>query len=251
MARLCPQLNVSPDLLHADSPGAEGAPGWSDAGVILPYTSWLQYGDTSYIDENWEPMQRFMNYILTNNPDFIRKNGNGPNFADWLAPDPHSPNELVATAYWMLSARMMKEMAQASGRAQDAAKYDALMANIRSAYQRAFIKDNGDVSGGTQTAYLLTLYAKLAPESLESGMVDKLVADIKARGGHLSTGFLGTPFLLFVLSEHGQADVAYQLLLNETYPSWGYMLSKGATTWWERWNGDTGDPALSNATVIE
>jgi alpha-L-rhamnosidase len=238
--------NVSPDLLHADSPGGEGAPGWSDAGVILPYTSWLQYGDTSYIDDNWPAMQRFMQYILDGNPDFIRRNGNGPNFADWLAPDPHSPQELVATAYWMLSAGMMKEMALASGRTEDAAKYSSLMDHIRSAYQKAFIQPTGEVSGATQTAYLLTLYARLAPQPLEAAMVDRLVKDIESREGHLSTGFLGTPFLLFVLSEHGRADVAYRLLLNNTYPSWGYMLSKGATTWWERWNGDSGDPAMNS-----
>jgi alpha-L-rhamnosidase len=77
-------------------------------------------------------------------------------------------------------------------------------------------------------------------------MVNKLVADIESRGWHLSTGFLGTPFLLFTLADHGRADVAYRLLLNETYPSWGYMLSKGATTWWERWNGDTGDPGMNS-----
>ena len=191
-------------------------------------------------------MQRFMQYILTDNPDFIRKKGNGPNFADWLAPDPHSPQELVATAYWALSARMMLQMAQASGRTEETAKYTKLVEDIRSAYQKAFIKENGEVSGGTQTAYLLTVYAKLAPENLEAGMVDRLVADIESHGGHLTTGFLGTPFLLFTLTEHGKADVAYKLLLNETYPSWGYMLSKGATTWWERWNGDSGDPAMNS-----
>ena len=92
--------------------------------MIVPYTAWLQYGDVSYIDNNWDAMQRFMQYIANANPDFIRKNGNGPNFADWLAPDPHSPNELVATAYWVLSARMMIQMAHASGRDQEAAHYN-------------------------------------------------------------------------------------------------------------------------------
>ena len=87
---------------------------------------------------------------------------------------------------------------------------------------------------------------KLAPPKLEAAMVNKLVADIESRSWHLSTGFLGTPFLLFTLADHGRADVAYRLLLNETYPSWGYMLSKGATTWWERWNGDTGDPGMNS-----
>jgi alpha-L-rhamnosidase len=86
----------------------------------------------------------------------------------------------------------------------------------------------------------------MAPPSLEPKLTQNLVKDIESRNWHLSTGFLGTPFLLFVLTDHGYTDVAYRLLLNETYPSWGYMLSKGATTWWERWNGDTGDPAMNS-----
>ncbi len=86
----------------------------------------------------------------------------------------------------------------------------------------------------------------MAPAGLEPLLVDKLVKEIESRNWHLSTGFLGTPFLLFTLADHGRSDVAYRLLLNDTYPSWGYMLSKGATTWWERWNGDTGDPAMNS-----
>jgi alpha-L-rhamnosidase len=86
----------------------------------------------------------------------------------------------------------------------------------------------------------------MAPESLEPALVEKLVKDIESRNWHLSTGFLGTPFLLFTLADHSRTDVAYRLLLNDTYPSWGYMLSKGATTWWERWNGDTGDPSMNS-----
>jgi alpha-L-rhamnosidase len=86
----------------------------------------------------------------------------------------------------------------------------------------------------------------MAPAALEPALVERLVKDIEARKWHLSTGFLGTPFLLFTLADHGRSDVAYRLLLNDTYPSWGYMLSKGATTWWERWNGDTGDPAMNS-----
>jgi alpha-L-rhamnosidase len=86
----------------------------------------------------------------------------------------------------------------------------------------------------------------MAPAELEPLLVDRLVKDIETRNWHLSTGFLGTPFLLFTLADHGRSDVAYRLLLNDTYPSWGYMLSKGATTWWERWNGDTGDPSMNS-----
>jgi alpha-L-rhamnosidase len=236
--------NVSPDVLRPYR--SQGAPGWGDAGVILPWTTWVQYGDKSIIEQNWGAMVRWMDFITKENPDFLRKNGVGPNFADWLAPDEHTNKDLLATAYWALIANMMSQMAHALGKENEAKQYDDLVANIRSAYQKAYIKDDGEVEGGTQTSYVVTLYTKLAPPVLEPAMVKNLVADIEKRDWHLSTGFLGTPFLLFTLANHGRPDVAYRLLLNDTYPSWGYMLSKGATTWWERWNGDTGDPAMNS-----
>jgi alpha-L-rhamnosidase len=102
------------------------------------------------------------------------------------------------------------------------------------------------VGTGTETSYVVALHTKMAPEPLEPALVNNLVKDIESKNWHLSTGFLGTPFLLATLADHGRTDVAYRLLLNDTYPSWGYMLSKGATTWWERWNGDTGDPSMNS-----
>ena len=236
--------NVSPDSLRPY--GSEGAPGWADAGVIIPWTSWMQYGDRAIIERNWDAMQRFMDFIAKANPDFIRKNGVGPNFADWLAPDDRTNKDLLATAYWALVARMMEQMAHVIGKEDDARGYADLIGNIRSAFQKAYIKENGEVGTGTQTSYVVALYTKMAPESLEPALVNNLVKDIESRKWHLSTGFLGTPFLLFTLADHGRTDVAYRLLLDESYPSWGYMLSKGATTWWERWNGDTGDPAMNS-----
>lgn len=236
--------NVSPDLLRPD--GSEGAPGWGDAGVILPWTVWLQYGDKQAITDNWNAMERWMDYIAKANPNFLRTNAVGPNYADWLAPDDRTPKDLLATSYWVLIARMMVDMARVTDNKEAEKRYTKLIKKIRRAYRSKYIQRNGDVLGGTQTAYVVTLYMKLAPPKLEATMVKKLVADIESRGWHLSTGFLGTPFLLFTLADHGRADVAYRLLLNETYPSWGYMLSKGATTWWERWNGDTGDPGMNS-----
>ena len=248
--------NVSPNTLpfggggtqgtSAWNEGMVGAPGWGDAGVIVPWTTWLQYGDKAVIERSWDAMQRWMDFIQSRNPDFIRKNGVGPNFADWLAPDPNTDKDLLATAYWALIANMMSEMAHAVGKNADATRYDEVVNNIRSAFQKTYIKDDGTVGTGTQTSYVVALYTKMAPPSLEPAIVNNLVKDIEGRNWHLSTGFLGTPFLLFTLANHGHSDVAYRLLLNETYPSWGYMLSKGATTWWERWNGDTGDPAMNS-----
>lgn len=237
--------NISPNLLLV-GPEATGAPGWGDAGVLMPFSTWMQYGDRSVIDKNWDAMERWMRFIETSNPDGLRTNNLGPNYADWLAPDPHTPAQLVATAYWALIAQQMQTMAAATGRDDAAKHYAQLYESISHAYQRAYVHDDGSVEGATQTAYLLTLYTGMARPALQHALTDHLVADIEKHGNHLTTGFLGTPFLLFVLDAQGRSDVAYRLLLNDTYPSWGYMVSKGATTWWERWNGDTGDPGMNS-----
>ncbi|HEX4169446.1 MAG TPA: family 78 glycoside hydrolase catalytic domain [Bryobacteraceae bacterium] len=235
--------NVSPSIGVGT---IEGAPGWGDAGVIVPWTTWLQYGDRSIIDRNWAAMARWMDFIEQANPDYLRRNKVGPDFADWLAPDPGTPKPLVDTAYWAGIANMMSEMARATHRAADQAKYTALYGKIRTAFAKQFIRPDGQIGSGSQTSYVVALQMNLVPAALEGAAVNNLVASIDAHAGHLTTGFLGTPFLLFCLADHARLDVAYRLLLNDTYPSWGYMLSKGATTWWERWNGDTGDPAMNS-----
>jgi alpha-L-rhamnosidase len=224
----------------------DGAPGWGDAGVIVPWTAWMQYGDKAILEENWPAMQRWMDFIQANNPNFLRRNRTGANFADWLAPGSQTPVDLVATAYWALIARQMADIAHALGKDRDAERYRALGTQIRAAFQKEFVKDDGTVGTGSQTAYVLALYMNLLPEAQVPVAVGKLVQDIEAHNRHLTTGFLGTPFLLFTLADHDRTDIAYHLLFNDTYPSWGYMLSKGATTWWERWNGDTGDPAMNS-----
>ena len=234
--------DVSPNLLGPQ----EGAPGWADAGVLVPYAAWLQYGDKSLLESSWPNMQRFMDFILKTNPDHIRRNKLGNNYADWLAPDQNTPKDLIATAYWAIIARDMKEMSQALGRKDDAEKYQTLYAHIAESYRKQYIHADGSVTGNTQSTYVVTLYSGIAPENLRANMTDRLVKDIEAHNNHLSTGFLGTPFLMFVLDDNHRSDVAFKLLLQDTYPSWGYMVSKGATTWWERWNGDTGDPSMNS-----
>jgi len=224
----------------------DSAPGWGDAGVIVPWTAWKQYGDKAIVEENWAAMERWMDFIQTNNPNFLRRNRTGDNFADWVPAGSRTPVDLVATAYWALVAGQMADVAQALGKEDAAGRYRQLGLEIRAAFQKEFIKDDGTVGSGSQTSYVLALYMNLAPQSQVPALVSNLVKDIESHDWHLTTGFLGTPFLLFTLADHGRTDVAYRLLLNETYPSWGYMLSKGATTWWERWNGDTGDPSMNS-----
>jgi alpha-L-rhamnosidase len=234
--------DVSPNILGPNP----GAPGWGDAGVFIPYAAWLQYGDTTVVERSWPAMERWMDFILSNNPNYIRRNALGNNYADWLAPDQNTPKVLIATAYWALIAHEMVEMATALHRIADAEKYQQQYDHIIAAYRTDFVKEDGRVEGDTQTAYLATLFTGIAQSSLRANMVDRLVKNIEEHDNHLTTGFLGTPFLMFVLDENDRSDLAFKLLLSDTYPSWGYMVKKGATTWWERWNGDTGDPSMNS-----
>jgi alpha-L-rhamnosidase len=234
--------DVSPNLL---GPGP-GAPGWGDAGIFIPYAAWLQYGDISVAEHAWPAMEQWMEFIASNNPDCIRRKAIGSNYGDWLAPDQNTPKALINTAYWALVAREMAELATALHRPDEAEKYRQQYGQIAAAYRAAFVKEDGSIAGDTQTGYLATLFTGIAPDSLRASMVDRLTKNIHAHGDHLTTGFLGTPFLLFVLDENQRTELAFKLLLSETYPSWGYMVKKDATTWWERWNGDTGDPSMNS-----
>ena len=228
------------------------SPGWSEAGIILPWTVWKKYGDTDVIDQNWEAMTRYMTFLSANNPSYLWLNKRGHDYADWVAldakqpGDPTTPKDLVATAMWKLSCDHMIDMAEMSGRPDDAARYSDTAAHIRAAFIAAFVRDDGSVGNGSHTGYILALKYDLVPTELRATAAALLVADIKRRGMLLSTGFLGTPSSLDVLSNAGYDDIVYNLLLRTTFPSWGYMVVKGATTIWERWNGDTGDVAMNS-----
>ena len=130
---------------------------------------------------------------------------------------------MLATAYYAYDARLMADMARALGRAEEAARYDALFAHIKAAFNAAFVTDDGKIKGNTQTCYVLALRFGLLPEALRPLAAQHLVADIQAKGGHLSTGFVGVGYLCPVLTEFGYNDVAYQLLLNDTFPSLGLL----------------------------
>lgn len=233
-------------------------PGWSDAGVIVPWTSWIQTGDTSIIRQNWSGMERYLATILAANPDYLWTKNTGINFGDWLAPEGPTDNGLIATAYWAYDARLMSQMAHAIGRTGDAQKYNDLYTKIRDAFRSAYVHPGGVVgweqSGSkpglaeSQTGYVLALHMNLLPEAMRAQAAQRLVNRIAANGWRLGTGFLGTPYLHEVLTRTGHADVAYRLLLNTVYPSWGYMVEHGATTMWERWNGDKmlDDPGMNS-----
>lgn len=257
---------------NSRNPGFGAA--WSDAGVIIPWTGWLQTGNKQVIEENWEAMERYLAGILQLNPDFLWRKGFGAAFGDWLTPTQATPEDLLATAYWAYDITLMQQMAVASGRTEAAEKYSALFREIKTAFNKAYVRSDGSVgaldtypsippptiatSGAdknkeelrveTQTGYVLALYMKLLPEEMRPAASQRLVKKIKDNHWLLGTGFLGTPYLLGVLSDTGHSDVAYRLLLNKEYPSWGYLIEHGATTTWERWNGDQmrNDPSMNS-----
>jgi len=233
-------------------------PGWSDAGVIVPWTSWIQSGDLKIIEQNWDGMERYLAAIQDANPDYLWKNKSGIAFGDWLAPEGRTSQELIATAYWAYDVTLMKEMAHALARTEDERRYASLFEKIKAAFNQEYVHSDGLVSSispssassdeaeknrsvkpvETQTGYVLALHMNLLPEATRPLAAKRLVDRIAANEWRLGTGFLGTPYLLEVLTDTGHADVAYRLLLNTAYPSWGYMVEHGATTMWERWNGD-------------
>lgn len=223
----------------------EGSPGWVDAGVIIPWTAWTQYGDTGVIEAHWDAMERFMAYVLAINPDYIRRKG-GSQLGDWLNMRAPTPADLIATGFWAIDAEMMAQMAAATGREAAAARYRELGVKLRETFQKEFIKDDGTIGNGSQASYVFAFAARMVPESLMAAAIANLVKAIEVRDWHLSTGFLASPYLLSVLVENGRTDVAYRLLLNETSPSWGYMIRQGATTWWERWNSDSSGDAMNS-----
>ncbi len=250
-------------------PNAGSAAGWSDAGVIVPWTSWLQTGDTSIIEQNWAAMEKYLNAINAANPDGLWSHESGTPFGDWLSPEGKTDYTLIATAYWAYDVTLMQQMAHATGRAQDEEKYARLFEKIRAAFQKQFVHDDGFVPGAdntaspfgvinnpnakskggdTQTGYVLALHMNLLPDNLRAAAAKKLVDKIEANHGMLATGFLGTPYLLEELTKAGHSDFAFKLLLNTAYPSWGYMVDHGATTMWERWNGDQmrDDPSMNS-----
>ena len=245
------------------------AAAWSDAGVIIPWTSWLQTGDTSVIDENWQAMRKYVDAIDARNPDGIWHFDSGIPFGDWLSLEGRTQEDLVATAYWAYDVNLLRQMAHATGRAEEELRYAKLEEKIRSAFDKKYVHaggyipgaDNspspfGDIDnpnakakgGDTQTSYVLALHMNLLPERMRGAAAGRLVKKIEENHGLLGTGFVGTPYLLEELTKNGHTKLAYDLLLNTGMPSWGYVIAHGATTTWERWNGDEmmSDPQMNS-----
>ncbi len=225
-----------------------GSPGWADGGVIVPWTVWKMYGDTSVLRRHFGAMTAWMDLLDRTNPDRLRSRDLGSSYNDWLSPgSDDTPPELLATAYWAYDAALMAEICDATGRPAEAAGYRELWSAIRDAFTRAFVASDGTVESGTQTSYALALHMGLVPDDLRAVAADRLVAAVEAADWHLTTGFVGVGYLLPVLSATGHTDVAYRLLEQESHPSWRFMLDNGATTIWERWDGWTPERGFQSA----
>ncbi len=216
-----------------------GAPGWGDAGVIVPWHLWRAYGDRRVLERSYPAMAAWVAWIRASNPDLIWRHAVGNHYGDWLAPDDRTPRDVLATAYFAHSAELVSRTARVLGFESAADEHARLAEDIRNAFVAAFVSPDGKVAGGTQTSYLLALAFGLMPGNLVQQAAGHLAADITSRGNRLSTGFLGTSLLCPVLTEHGRADLAYALLHNEASPSWMFPIAQGATTIWERWDGWT------------
>jgi alpha-L-rhamnosidase len=177
-------------------------------------------------------------------PDGIRRSSRS--YGDWLAPgylprEAPTPYVLIATAYYAHVTDLAARIAAELGRRETAERNRALFSHVQAAFQREFLKEDGQLLSDEQTAYLLALSFRLVPDELRAKTIAHLVRTVHAKEDHLATGFLGTPLLLPVLSATGHADLAYKVLLQETYPGWLFSVKNGATTIWERWDSWTPD----------
>lgn len=225
--------------------GTQVSAAWSDAATVVPWNLYLMYGDVSMLKEQYGGMKAWTDFIVSQDEaDGSTRLWNTDNhFGDWLALDcpPEIPtggtdNVLIATAYYYISASNTAKAAEVLGYFEDAAHYLKLADEIKQSFQKEYLTENGNLTEHTQTALALTLYTGLYRDGQGQKLADQLEAQIMKNGGYLNTGFVGTPCLCPVLTEFGKSELAYQLLLNEEYPSWLYAVNLGATTIWERWN---------------
>lgn len=225
-----------------------GAPAWGDAGVILPWRLYEWYGDERFLTESWDSMVAWVDYVHRANPDLIWRRAVGNNFGDWLEVGAHTRRDVLATAYFAQSARLLARSARVLGRDDDAARYETLANRIRTAFCEAFVASDGTVAGDTQTGYLLALGFELVDGELREAVAERLAACVE-RTGTLTTGFVGVGLLLPCLHDIGRADLAWSLALREDYPSWLYSVAHGATTIWERWDGWTEHGGFQSAEM--
>ncbi len=241
------------------APQAWGVPhgqsAWSEAGIIVPWTIYLVYGNKNILRDNYASMERYMDFLAAQKGEGYDYNGAGTSFGDWLAYEGTS-NQYVSVCYYAYAAQLMAKISAAlSQRGGDeydlkSHEYTELACRIKEEFQERYVTEEGDLKERSQTAYLLALRLNLFPneKAAERG-VNKLVSKIIANGNRLSTGFVGTAILNQTLTQYGRTDIAYNLLLQRKNPSWLYSVDQGATTIWERWDSYTKEKGFNTVTM--
>ena len=254
---------VAPFGQYGAEPSSMMRVGWADAGIIVPWTVWKQFGDTTIIDENWDAMDRFITHIDETKYDHrtLSEENGDYQWADWLSYEPLEscggdafipvPNgkrlrkpeaitywNYLCASYWVIDAGMMRDMAAATGR--DAARFEEMTARAKAYVREQFLNPDGTfklaILNTMQTPALFALKNQLFDGAAKEAIVARLRANFAAHDNCLQTGFLGTSILMDTLTENGMVDIAYALLFQRKNPSWLYSVDNGATTIWERWN---------------
>ena len=239
---------------HVLAKRSVAAAGWADAATIIPWDMYVAYGDTQILESQYASMKAWVGYMEEQaGADTLWDQGF--HFGDWLFYSPADDRDgkaaitdkyLIAQAFFAHSTALTMRTAQVLDKPKDVAYYSTLLQKVKAAFLNEFVTPSGRLVSGTQTAYVLALLFDLLPEDQRQAAADRLVENIERYDDHLTTGFLGTPHLCKVLTAYGYSEVAYALLQQETYPSWLYPVTKGATTIWERWDGIKPDGTLQN-----
>lgn len=236
---------VIPNILGK---GSVNSAGWSDVATIVPWNMYLAYGDKRILQNQYNSMKAYVESIRKVAVNDLWNSGF--HFGDWLFYRPEDDNDgnsavtdkyLITQCFYAHSTQLLINAANVLGKKDDAAAYTELLSKIKEAFIKEYLTPNGRLVSSTQTAYVLALNFDMLPEALRAQAAKRLADNIKAYGTHLTTGFLGTPYLCHVLTRFGYSDIAYKLLLQEKYPSWLYPVKMGATTIWERWDGQKPD----------
>jgi alpha-L-rhamnosidase len=244
---------VVPNVLGA---GAAGATGWADVATIVPWNMYLAYGDKRILEQQYPSMKSWLAFMQAKSKNDLWNTGF--HFGDWLFYRPFDDNDgssavtdkyLIAQCFYAHTTQILINTAKVLGKTEDIPAFESLLKKIKDAYLKEYVTGSGRLVSSTQTAYVLALEFDMLPETMRSQAAARLVENIKNYGNHLTTGFLGTPYLCEVLSRFGYTDMAYTLLLQETYPSWLYPVKMGATTIWERWNGIRTDGSFEPASM--
>jgi alpha-L-rhamnosidase len=234
---------VAPVLKGLDN----GGPAWSDAGVICPMTIYDAYGDKALLARHYPQMKKFIEFCENRSTKEMLPPEKFHCFGDWLSIKADTPTDVIFQAYFAGSTQLVARAAKVLGKKEDVKRFEALHTRIKNSFVRAYVTSDGRVKGDTQCGYVLALGFDLLDEKTAKLAAGHLVQNIKDRNWHLSTGFVGTRDLMHVLSKIGRNDIAYRLLHNKTFPSWGFTIENGATSIWERWDGWTPENGFQDA----